>query len=65
MEAYQQRVVDEKSELDERLGKLIEFIEESPTFPRLPDDEKNRLRRQKDCMQNYSDVLGERVAAFN
>ena len=65
MEPYQQRVVDEKNELEDKLGKLIEFIEESPTFPRLPDDEKNRLRRQKDSMKNYSDVLEERIAAFN
>ena len=63
-EPYQQRVVDEKTELDGKYRKLIEFIEESPTFPRLPDDEQNRLRRQKDCMKNYSDVLGERISAF-
>ena len=37
-EPYQQRVVDEKVELDGKHRKLIEFIEESPTFPRLPED---------------------------
>ena len=63
-EPYQQRVVDEKTELDSKHRKLIEFIEESSTFPRLPEDEQNRLRRQKDCMRNYSDVLGERISAF-
>ena len=64
MQPYQQRVVDEKSELDEKSTKLGEFIESSPIFSGLPDDEKERLVRQKSCMSEYSEILGERIAAF-
>lgn len=64
MQPHQQRVVDEKSELDDKLGKLGVFIESSPIFAVLPDDERERLVRQKSCMGEYSEILGERIAAF-
>jgi hypothetical protein len=64
MEAHQQRVMAEKAELDEKLTKLGEFIESSPIFAGLPDDERERLVRQKSCMGEYSEILGERIAAF-
>jgi hypothetical protein len=64
MQPHQQRVVDEKTELDEKLTKLGEFIESSPIFAGLPDDERERLVRQKSCMAEYSEILGERIAAF-
>jgi hypothetical protein len=64
MEAHQQRVVAEKAELNEKLTKLSEFIEMSPIFAGLPDDERERLVRQKSCMQEYSEILGERISAF-
>lgn len=34
---YQQRVVEEKSELDEKLEKLRDFIFHNPVFRTLPD----------------------------
>ena len=64
MQPHQQRVVDEKTELDEKLAKLGEFIESSPIFAGLPDGERKRLVRQKSCMGEYSEILGERIAAF-
>jgi len=64
MQPHQQRVVDEKTELDEKITKLGEFIESSPIFAGLPDDERERLVRQKSCMGEYSEILGERIAAF-
>jgi hypothetical protein len=63
MEAYQQRVVSEKSDLDEKTAKLGEFIK-SDKFDELPEDERERLARQHDCMEEYSEVLGERITAF-
>ena len=63
MEPHQQRVVDEKTELDERLTKLIAFFN-SQIFSGLPTDEQDRMKRQADHMTNYSVVLGERIAAF-
>lgn len=64
LQPHQQRVVDEKTELDEKLTKLGAFIESSPIFAGLPDDERERLVRQKSCMGEYSEILGERIAAF-
>jgi hypothetical protein len=63
MQPHQQRVVDEKTELDERLMKLIAFFD-NPIFAGLPADEQDRLKRQKEHMAGYSDVLGERIADF-
>ena len=64
MQPHQQRVVDEKTELDDKLTKLMSFIEESPVYAGLPKDEQNRLRMQAIFMRGYSDVLAERIAAF-
>ncbi len=62
-ESFQQRVVDEKKELDDKINKLCVF-ETSPTFQNLPDDERDRLRRQRLIMIDYSDILRERIANF-
>jgi hypothetical protein len=61
---HQQRVVDEKTELDEKRTKLKAFIDGNAIFAGLPDDEKERLVRRHSCMTEYSEILGERIAAF-
>jgi hypothetical protein len=61
---HQQRVVQEKQELDEKLGKLNAFITSSPIFANLDMDEQSRLQRQAHHMEYYSSTLGERIAAF-
>lgn len=63
MEYHQNRVIDEKLELDGKLSRLKGFIL-SDVFSNLPDDEKSRLIRQAAIMGKYSDVLGERIVAF-
>ena len=60
---HEQRVVDEKAELDEKLQKLLTF-HGSATFAGLPDAEQDRLIRQSVVMGEYSAILGERIAAF-
>ena len=60
---HQQRVVDEKAELDGRLTKLLAFFQ-GPTFPSLDPAEQTRLRCQARFMDGYSAVLGERINAF-
>lgn len=57
---HQQRVVDEKRELDAKIAKLGEFID-GPTFIRDGDAERIRLRLQLKYMIQYSDVLEERL----
>ena len=63
MAPHQQRVVDEKNELDEKLTKLEAFFS-NPLWATLPSDEQARLSRQSEVMREYSDILGERIAAF-
>ena len=60
---HQQRVIDEKAELDKKLAKLSEFVT-TPLFASLPADEQGRLNRQHSVMEEYSRILGERIAAF-
>ena len=60
---HQQRVVDEKCELDARLAKLIPFFD-TPIFAALDEAEQSRLERQEEAMKAYSAILTERIAAF-
>ena len=60
---HQQRVVEEKYELDEKLGKLLSFFQ-SEIFSSLSDAERSRLRNQARFMDRYSAVLKERIVAF-
>lgn len=64
MLAHQQRVASEKADLDARLTALRKFISDSPVFKLLDSAEKIRLRAQACVMGEYSDILGERIAAF-
>jgi len=64
MQPHQQRVVDEKAELDTKAKALSEFIGTNPVFETLPQDEQNRLREQCEVMWQYSEILGKRIAAF-
>ncbi len=61
---HQQRVVDEKADLDVKLAKLHDFIQENPIFKTLSVDEQKRLQRQDLVLAEYSAILGERIAAF-
>jgi hypothetical protein len=65
MERYQQRVIDEHAELNDRLHKLIEFFGTGQDLQiGLPAPEKTRLSRQMLIMQLYEQVLRERIDAF-
>lgn len=63
MQPHQERVIAEKKELDERGNKLDQFIL-SEKFGTLPAAEQERMKRQLEIMGKYSEVLGERIAAF-
>ena len=64
LQPHQQRVVDEKRELDGRIERLNAFFRTS-TFHGLDDAEQGRLSRQAGIMMQYSAVPGERIAAFD
>ena len=61
---HQQRVLDEKQELDIRITKLDEFIARNQLFNGLPVSERGRLKRQLDVMQELSTILAERIDNF-
>ena len=61
---HQQRVVDERAELSDRLSKLLNVFQ-TPIFVGLDAAEKARLRSQARFMDGYCAVLEERIAAFN
>ena len=64
MQEYQQRVVEEKAQLDERLQKLRAFFR-TDTAKKLPKQEKELLAQQNLLMTFYSQVLGIRIANFD
>jgi hypothetical protein len=61
---YQERVVVEKTELDGKIAKLDAFGR-SPGFAKLHANEQIRLGRQLEIMEQYSKILGIRIAAFS
>jgi hypothetical protein len=61
--SYQERVIAEKAELDERIAKLGNFIA-GGAFVGVPGAEQARLRAQANLMQQYSKILGERINEF-
>lgn len=63
MQKYQQRVIDEKTELDAKRENLGAF-KNTNFFVELPWQEQERLNTQAHLMTAYSAVLGARIAAF-
>lgn len=60
---HMKRVVAERDELLGRLSKLERFLG-GKIFLSLDKAEQARLDRQAEVMQQYLDVLNERIAAF-
>lgn len=63
MQPHQQRVVDEKKELDLKREKLADFML-SPTYAQIDRAEQARLNYQAEVMTAYSNILGRRITAF-
>lgn len=64
MQPYQQRVIEEKEELDKKAKALSDFIGNSQVFDTLDPEEQERLKEQNDVMWQYSEILGRRISAF-
>lgn len=64
MPEYQQRVVNERDDLSDKLSKLAEFLG-SDMFYTLSESEQGRLKRQHIAMSSYFFVLNERIEAFS
>lgn len=63
LQPHQQRVVDEASELEQRLNRLETFLR-TPIRATLDPAEQVRLCHQSMVMQVYLLILRERIAAF-
>lgn len=63
LETHELRVVGERNELSERLGKLSAFVE-SPAFAKLEERQRILLASQHIAMTVYRDILDERIAGF-
>jgi ubiquinone biosynthesis protein UbiJ len=63
MQEYQERVVVEKKDLDTKIINLAKIIG-NEVYASVPADERARLAEQIQHMRSYSEVLGQRIAAF-
>lgn len=63
MEDYQDRVILEKTVLDEKTTKLGQFIRQA-SFLDLPEIQQNLLRQQHVVMTEYAAILQKRVNLF-
>jgi hypothetical protein len=64
MQPYQQRVVEEKAELDAKISRLEAFLNDNTNVLSLQVDEHSRLLQQATVMREYSRILGLRIAEF-
>jgi hypothetical protein len=63
MQPHEQRVLDEKRELDDRLERLRHFMT-TGVFRSLDNLERDLMWRQAAYMSAYSQTLGERIEKF-
>jgi len=64
MEDYQDRVLQEKQELDVKINKLTGFLY-SDKSTGLDKEEYKRMRQQLYCMMDYGHCLTERINNFS
>lgn len=67
MEAHEERVIEEKKELDIKITKLDAFCHnaDNVTYKSLAIKDQDLLEQQFTIMQQYSLILGQRIARFN
>lgn len=63
LEAWQERVIEEKAELDRKIADLDNFVN-GELFPRLGEVAKSHLRSQRYYMRGYSEILNQRIEAI-
>ena len=63
LQPHEQRVVDERTDLIEKITKLHAFFK-TEIFGNLQEEDQNLLEEQVQLMMNYSDVLLKRINRF-
>ncbi len=64
MEAYQERVVVEATELNEKIEKIQSFMDSSVFQSHTPEAEQIRMGQQFLAMTLYHSILRQRIDAF-
>ena len=64
MEQWQERVIQEKKELDEKIDKLKKFLDEE-SIDALDQTERLRLEVQLTIMESYSNILHARILSWS
>lgn len=64
MQAHEQRVIDEKKELDKKRAALMAFTGSDDFNRKISEAERVRLTDQARSMHQYSDILSSRINAF-
>ena len=64
LQPHQQRVIEEKDELDKKIAALGYFIGETPFFKNVDSAEQGRLLEQLRAMREYSEILDMRIQVF-
>ncbi|MBD2796076.1 hypothetical protein ID856_05915 [Xenorhabdus sp. 18] len=63
IQPHQQRVMDEATELDEKIAKLSNFIGDS-VYNKLVEIDQFLLDTQLSAMKMYSEILHKRIRRF-
>ena len=61
---HELRVINEKDKLDANIYELLDFINNNPTFDKLPLEDRDLLIEQSSAMSQYYDILCKRIARF-
>jgi len=64
LQPHEQRVIDEKDDLESKIKKLGPFILDNPIFKTLPEEEQKDLNNQYDIMNQYLYILQKRINQF-
>lgn len=63
LQPHQQRVVDERTDLNDKITKIHAFFK-NEVFNGLPQEDQDLLNEQSQIMMNYSDILLKRINRF-
>jgi hypothetical protein len=64
MEGWQERVMKEREELEDKIFKLTRFTKTPAQWNVLHQAERGRLRTQLHLMRQYANVLTDRIEAW-
>lgn len=64
LQPHEERVVQERNELNEKLEKLSHFMDKTAVYIDLPKRDKELLIAQENIMVQYQQILNERIGRF-